>query len=231
MMCNVRIDREVHHMTQARRDTATFQEIMKARLRLNGRRQRWAWAVQFAQEPLDGLSRGKKDDLRLELTAFADWAGGTFTERGKDIPLFTDEDIHHTQRRFKQIVDSLFDNGSAKLGPYHQDLGIMTKDGIMYLTRQEGAREMGAVERAVYALGLLLNENEDLPKACPAPKARGAEGEQCGRRFVGRPNQVYCTALCQNRATTRAARAKQSSSTGARERRRRTCGHKEKTEG
>jgi hypothetical protein len=206
-------------MTQARRDTATFQEIVKARTRLNGRRQRWAWAVQFTQAPLDALSRGKKDDLRLELSAFADWAGGTFTERGKNIALFTDEDMYHTQRRFTQIVDNLVNKGSAKLGSYHQDLGIMTKDGIMYLTRDEGACEMGQVERAVYALGLLLNENEDLPRACHAPKARGGEGEECGRRFVGRPNQVYCSPLCQNRATTRAARARPGSSPKPRGRR------------
>jgi len=50
-------------------------------------------------------------------------------------------------------------------------------------------------------------------KECPAPLARGAKDERCGRWFLaGRPNQIYCSPRCQSRATTRAARETQAKS-------------------
>lgn len=61
--------------------------------------------------------------------------------------------------------------------------------------------------RAALELGRLLGEAGDRVRICTAPKrtARGP-AEPCGRLFVGRPNRLYCSTPCGNRATTYRAR-------------------------
>jgi hypothetical protein len=47
-----------------------------------------------------------------------------------------------------------------------------------------------------------------LIKEWQAPRPRTRTGEHCGRWFVGRPDQTYCSLPCQNRAGTRRVRAR-----------------------
>ena len=73
-----------------------------------------------------------------------------------------------------------------------------------------GSEVFGVVEwkhLARRALAYAIRDAGYLLKACPAPASRGEAGESCGTLFVAnRPNQEYCSATCQTRASTRAAR-------------------------
>jgi len=67
---------------------------------------------------------------------------------------------------------------------------------------------MNQADHAALALGDLLREAGALLKECPAPASRSKQGETCGVWFVAkRPNQEYCSAVCQSRASTRAKRS------------------------
>jgi hypothetical protein len=61
--------------------------------------------------------------------------------------------------------------------------------------------------RAHRLLGLLIAKKGHLLRACPAPAPRSQPKASCGQWFLAkRPNQAYCSASCQSRATTRASR-------------------------
>ena len=66
--------------------------------------------------------------------------------------------------------------------------------------------EFGWPGRAAQTLGDLIEKEGSFLKECPAPLPR--DEEACGVWFVAkRPKQEYCSATCQSRASTRAARA------------------------
>ena len=62
-------------------------------------------------------------------------------------------------------------------------------------------------DSAALAMRDLLIRHGHLLKQCPAPALRGKKGEKCETLFVAsRPNKSYCSAQCQTRSTTTAAR-------------------------
>jgi hypothetical protein len=202
-----RIHRELD-MERLSEATIDLRVLMDVRAELDDPRKRWAWAVDFAQVPLAKLSPEKFYEVRVALTAFAGWAAGTVAER-KQVLLFTDEEVRGTQRRFERIVKEYIEHQTADLGKFgHVRLRVITIDGRMTLITNVGAHDLLPVDRAVFALGLLLDGHTDCPKVCPAPRPWGDKGEQCNRWFVGRPDQLYCSPICRNRATTRASRQK-----------------------
>ena len=74
-----------------------------------------------------------------------------------------------------------------------------------WMRRWDGV-EFGWPGRAAQTLGDLIEKEGSFLKECPAPLPR--DEEACGVWFVAkRPKQEYCSATCQSRASTRAARA------------------------
>jgi hypothetical protein len=214
---------EVEDMRQARQTTAPHEAVMQARERLLPIRKRFAWAVEFAQVPLGDLSPGKLLDLNLELTAFAGWAVGTVGERAKGIHLYTDEEMHQTQQEFCRILGGALDGQRVLVGSYQTTLvALKWHDGRTIVIEDIGLHDRPRPDQAVYVLGQLLKDNAARPKpdairVCQAPKPRGASGEECGRWFVGRPDQEFCSPACRNLYNTRATRArKQQGSPGKR---------------
>jgi hypothetical protein len=204
-------------MEQTPEDTIDIDSLMCARAQLTDPRTRLSWAVVFAQA---WLERPSKEDLRrlsatrdvhgirVMLKAFTDWAGGTAAERRKGISLFTDDEMRTTQQRFRRILEEYLEHQTASIGRFYVELRVITINGRPYLIQDNGALDLPPVDRAVFALGLLLHEHTDPLRVCRAPKYRGNEGETCGRWLVGRPDRIYCSDTCRNRATTRHSRQK-----------------------
>jgi len=182
--------------------------------KMGGKRARLEWAINFIQEDLQAAGPGRRADLRRELTVFTRaWdvsRDDEWTPEG--VRFFSEEELEKTQLHFRAFLNELLDGGHVVL-PYRGTLRIVYGAGIPGTVLKERPwiiRELngGMPDLARLQLAELVGD-EDMPlvRICGAPKARG-HGERCGRLFVGRPNQVYCTALCQNRATTRAVRAR-----------------------
>jgi hypothetical protein len=208
-------------MTQQERETVSqwvFRQVGRAFLK---KRDRLGWAVSLAQEPLAQCSPGRMYDLRIELAAFLAYGGGWRFGGDGDMPLPTIEELHAAQGEFTPIIGGVVQGESRTLGPYPATMHIRAQNGRATVRELLDLKQVSLPLQAGYALGRLLGElDRDLMaagylgpviKVCPAPQARGTAAEPCGRWFVGRPNQVYCSSQCQNRAATRATRARASS--------------------
>ncbi len=91
----------------------------------------------------------------------------------------------------------IWPKSSLALGP-KRDQYMLSSRVVDAVEWKDLARR--AIAHAIVQAGHLLKE-------CPAPAPRGDAGEVCGNWFVAkRPNQEYCSATCQTRASTRAAR-------------------------
>jgi hypothetical protein len=211
-------------MTEEHRETADHEQVLAAGARLGPRRKRLQWAVQFAQEPLDQLSPGRWYDLRRDLKGFLSWGPGI---SGPDVELPTDQEIREIQQDFREIIAKVWRGESVWIGRYDTEIYLMPIKGKLHLIEDKQLITLSDPRQARYVFALLLDHvgrdfreagyDGPIIKACRAPKPRVRTGEDCGRWFVGRPNQVYCSPLCQNRASTRSFRADQ-----RRKRRRRT---------
>ncbi len=185
--------------------------------------ERLEWAVRFAQADLNGLSRGDWLNLRLELTAF----GGILirehdrhsqfrlqerrTSAAREDPIvYAERDVGELHGEFARIVGRLLQNDSVTVGSYQVTLTVerwpVAATNVGRPVRLRTSFPPGT-SRATHVLAHLLGMYGHLLKQCPAPLARGARDDRCGRWFLARrPNQVYCGARCQSRATTRASR-------------------------
>lgn len=214
------------HQSQGGGDDALrAEDIQAAQPRVGGTpHQRLDWAVRFAYRPLDGLTRGDWSNVRLELTAFAgvlirehdvDEVGRRSLTRRRperDAPAgYSPEDVQTLHREFARIIGDLLRSDRVDVGMYELTLTIerfpVPPAGSTRPVRLTTSFPPGT-SRATHVLAHLLGLYGHLVKECPAPLARGARDERCGRWFVAaRPNQVYCSARCQSRATTRASRS------------------------
>lgn len=176
-----------------------IETVSKAYEAFGGKRGRLTWALDFAQEDLAGAPPDRLATLRLQLTAF--------TEQAITGELFSEDELRAAHAEFRRII-------AGFVGPQHM-VEIRHPEAVVRIGRTPRGRyrhlelgpDMFTAPQAVDTLTVLLAD-QDLPeaKACRAPKRWGAWDEVCGRWFAGRPNQTYCSALCQNRATTRATR-------------------------
>jgi hypothetical protein len=209
-------------MTPEEQKTISTLALRRAQQQLLGKRQRLVWAVAFAQEPLSQLSPGRLYDLRLEFTVFLVWAGGrSFVGQSNEVALPSVEELDAAQAGFSQIIACVVKGEDILVGHYAVTLTLRAKNGRAHLSEGLNLKEVTVPEQARYGLARVLGELDralmeagylgPIIKACPAPKVRGADAEPCGRWFVGRPNQVYCSSQCQTRAASRATRARASS--------------------
>jgi hypothetical protein len=211
-------------MTHEPQETISSLALRPAAQVLLGKRQRLAWAVELAQESLEQLSPGRLYDRRLELTAFLAWGGGRLFVGPYyyyDVALCTKEEVKDAQEEFIRILTGIVSGEEIAVGEYTLRL-TLRRAGNCRVSLREGLdlNEVKVREQAAYGLARVLAEiDHDMSDAgdagpmvrvCPAPKPRARGGEVCGRWFVGRPNQVYCSSQCQNRAATRATRSRAS---------------------
>ena len=229
---SIALVREVEDMTSKEREFVTTGELGQLGRPLFPRRRRLTWALDFAQEDIGQLSPGRLYDLRCELLAFLLLGGGNISMSAGKFLLPTEDDLRATQTAWVHMITIMLEGGEQEtLGVYQ--VRVLFAGGHGRARVDEFLQHASIPEQARYALGRLLRESEHdlkeatqhfpgestlgeffrpiapdgpLIKACPAPKVRGRAQETCGRWFVGRPNQRYCSSQCQNRAATRATR-------------------------
>lgn len=189
-------------------------------------RDRLAWVVGLVQRNPKEMTPGDRENLGLELAGFYH-----FEARAKGEPyIYSDEEVQEVLRAFGVVIERAVQRERISVGGIMQEVekafagkggrpqhphrpgDILTDLAVVW--DDQGGRfipweaEVAAwTTRAVRALVRLIMGYGHLVKECPAPAPRGEEGETCGTWFVAkRPNQEYCSATCQSRATTRANR-------------------------
>jgi hypothetical protein len=205
-------------MTQEQRGTARMEEIHQAAARVGTRQHRLEWAVRFAQEDIGALSPGQRLDHRLEVLAFLMLSSG-IGGNPEVIDLPTDAEMQTIQQDFTRIIDATLQQQPIDLGQHRVSTHLIWMPGprgIRPKPRFVEVPEPGMEPRETYyarrGMAQLVAEMYDEGrsiKVCDAPKPRARGAERCGQKFVGRPNQTYCSPACRNLANTRATRAKQ----------------------
>jgi hypothetical protein len=199
-------------MTPEQRRTAREEEIRQAQARIGNRRGRVAWAVQFAQEALGQLSPGQLLDRRHDLKAFLGYgpAGGiSYSEETTKLP--ADETMQAIQAEFARVIGGVLRKETVHFIRYTMAPSLIWFGNKLRFVQMPDHIEQSELDQAAYALAMLIDDlyrEERVIKVCDAPKPRAKAEERCGRWFVGRPNQTYCSPSCRNLANTRATRAK-----------------------
>ncbi len=169
------------------------------------------WAVDFAQTRLEDLSPGRLRDFQLELAVLM----MPHAKPGHGRDLLSLEQLQQVQAHWAKYLGEWVTKRQVTLGRYTGDFRIGSvkwqgKAGKGEQTLLDFDLELPAArnpEHMAFQFALLLVPEGHRVKACPAMKSRGKSGDVCGRIFVGRPDQVYCSSLCQNREATRRIRA------------------------
>jgi hypothetical protein len=204
---------------------ASCEDVLKRAVAVYPERKRVEWAVAYAQEDLGAMRPGRREDVRQELRMYLASVVG-LGSRDNMVELPTDEEMEEIRQALHEIVQSVLEKRPVPIGQYHATLELipMTDEGRPYLLNS-GQHAMQKVELARYALATLIAKlwaEGHRIKCCPALKPRAKAGELCGRWFVGRPNQRFCSPRCQNRAGTRESRESRKRRERARRRRLRT---------
>ncbi len=183
------------------REHAPAEEIQGVEARLKSKEDRVQWAVDFAQTNLVSLSPGRLHDLQTELAAII----GTPAKAGQ-CDLFSAQELQDVQAHFVGYLRELAGKGKGKVGRINANVWVEWQGDTYGLRFDWPLPKPASPERAAFHLAMLLGHAKNKVRECQAPKAWGEEGESCSRLFIGRPNQVYCSALCQNRAGTQRVR-------------------------
>lgn len=116
----------------------------------------------------------------------------------------TEADVKEIRTRFGWIIEQAVRRKQAPIRGIRA-MVYLWWDGKRFRYGEDS--DPGWADRAAQTLADLLEEHGHLLKECPALAPRAEAGETCGLWFVAkRPNQEYCSATCQSRASTRAAR-------------------------
>jgi hypothetical protein len=201
-------------MTPEEPSTAPMEEVNQAAVRVGTRQHRLEWAVQFAQEGLGTLSLGQRLDRSIEVKAFLMLSGGIGGDPDA-IDLPSDAAMQAMQQEFKRIIEKVLQEETVDLGRHRTTTSLIWIRGKPYYVQIPELDDRPHDEVEVYqaSLGLArligeLYREGRVIKVCDAPKPRAPAEERCGRWFVGRPNQTFCSPSCRNLANTRATRAK-----------------------
>jgi hypothetical protein len=179
-------------------------------------RARLAWAVNLVHRDLKSLTPGDYENLRLELAAFLyrpipdryfrhlkAHLGELPSRPLEPVPWPEVPDILH---RIREVIECV-----VRREPF----SALENAGTLRLIWNQHERRWFHVfitqdslaDQAADTLWPLIVAWGHLVRTCPAPKKRGKPGEACGAWFVAkRPNQLFCTSMCQSRASTRAKR-------------------------
>jgi hypothetical protein len=209
--------RKQSHITEEAPLTASIDDVSSATK--NATRGEWLdWAMAFAQANLDRLMPGRRHDLRRQLKQFL-MAQGPGVSGSPEVPLPSEAQLRTAQRAFAEMIESILVGKAVHLGYYALEVRVSVRDGIPSLIEFLDIGALPDEGQAQYAFARLLSRvgrdfcdagyEGPLIKACRAPKPR--RKEPCGKWFVGRPNQRFCSPHCQNRAGSRASRARHKS--------------------
>jgi hypothetical protein len=183
-------------------------------------RERLAWAVRAVQRSRKEQTPGDWDNLCTELAEFAsedgmirsalDWGGAA--EKRKEWGQPNREEALAMLTRMGEMIEATVRRQPVRVGTVHGTLFLYrinvrfeNRPLAVWVPRWDGVK-FDWTERAAHILGGLIRMTGSLLKECPAPLPR--DEEACGVWFVARrPKQEYCSATCQTRASTRAARA------------------------
>ena len=165
---------------------------------------RLTWAVEFAQEDVGQFTPGQMLDAQTALTVFP---GALVPGKNKQVEIFLEAELIQAHQELKTMFDAWVTTGFYKRDNAPSSWILENGSPRPSLTFQS-RHEVSEVEQFVWRVFTLVYEYGDRIRVCPAPAKRGEPGEKCGRIFVGRTNQTYCSQLCQNRTGVQAARKK-----------------------
>jgi hypothetical protein len=181
------------------------------------------WALAFAQGELERGMLAEREYWRLALKQFLMAQGPGVSGDPEAMTLASDAQLRQTQQAFQRMIRSIMEGQTYHLGVYTLEVWISVRDERPWLIEQFDVGALPDEVQAQYTFARLLDRvsrdlldegyQGPLIRSCPAPQRR--RKELCGRWFVGRPNRLYCSPHCQNRATTRASRARRQQSTSA----------------
>ena len=187
----------------------------------DSRRAHMEWVLEIAQLDQSKMTTPDWSNLRLEITAFCLFVGQSAQFAGLTIPL---DSLPTSEHAGKLVIPT---NSSAKkilniFQPVAEDvflrksisLGNIQKKPVLHWSDKNNRyvhskiTHIGWEDQAKDCLDSLIIEFGHLVKRCEAPKSR-KKSDTCSIIFLARrPNQVYCSSNCQNRATTRTSRAR-----------------------
>lgn len=181
------------------------EELNQAEVRVGILREALEWAVGFSQMDVTTLLPGEQFAKRLELHAWVRYAaqkGRSRSDGLETIPL--DLTLAEAQR----VMQDVF-----RVAITHEDIVVtpgvsekLTWIGHRYFLVKDVERAASTAADIRRGLGRLIDE---LPKgrtlrACEAPRPRA--DIPCGRWFVAKPSQRFCSPACRQRHSIRRQR-------------------------
>jgi hypothetical protein len=177
---------------------------------------RLAWAIEFAQEPTEGMTPFDWHNRQLEAGAFW-WPGLPHTQKQRPSTPFvgaffpTTEELKEIKAAFLALIKTAAKGASAEanfLFPVsHLSLQV-DKDGVTYRPNlnlsdtEEHAK--AKIEQFVVRLAQLVGEQWDYIGFCDRKK------HGCGKYFLkSRIDREFCSKTCLNRSTTYRQRGKE----------------------
>jgi hypothetical protein len=208
-------------------------DIERARQGLRSDRDWLAWLLAFAQTPLDeqpseAIKEAQVRFLTFLLTArgpglgsHGRWPPGPTEDDKPRYSLPSREEISAIHERLRTAIEHILAGQPHDFGHYAVRTRLVTFDGVPWVIEEpeDAITTRSYPDQVQWTFGRLLthlsrewNAHEHkhpLPyiRECPGPVPR--QPGICGRWFVGRGDQRYCSPVCQNRGATRAARARQ----------------------
>ncbi len=187
----------------------------------DSRRAHMEWVLEIAQLDPPKMTPPDWGNLRLEIAAFCLFVGQSAQFAGLTIPLDslpspehagkliipTNSSAEEILKIFQSVAEDAFLRKSITLGKIQKKPVLHWSDKNKRYVHSE-TTHIGWVDQAKDCLDSLIIEFGHLVKRCEAPRPWGG-GDTCSILFLARrPNQVYCSSNCQNRATTRTSRAR-----------------------
>ena len=180
------------------------------------KRDRLAWLISLAQNSFS-LNREKEKvlkvmmpgawaDRKVELAFFASLTtDGLSVEDGK-IDM-TEDQVKAILLRVNEMMKAAVNREEIRIDPF-------SCGGYLSWNASSGRYDWkevteGWTGRMIKTTIDLILEYGHLIRKCPAPPKHDKRGTECGTWFLAnREDQQYCSARCQSRSTTRAARAR-----------------------
>lgn len=185
------------------------------------RKEHLAWIIGIVQNSFRidkgkaeiNMTRGDLDNRKIEFRLFGLFPNlideGIFISADK--LEMSDEEVKSILKKVRSIIERVLERREIEIDPFSCGGTLLWND----LRRAYYWEEMaeGWTAKVIKTTLDRILEYGHLIKKCPAPPPPPKDdkrGRECGNWFLAnREDQVYCSARCQSRATTRAARARE----------------------
>lgn len=182
------------------------------------RKEHLAWIIGVIQnsfriiegEAIPNMTRGDLDNRKIEFSLFGLFPNlideGVFISADK--MEMNDEEVKSILIKVRSIIERVAERREIEIDPFSCGGTLSWSDSHRTYYWKETAE--GWTGKIIRALIDLIIEYGHLIRKCPAPAWHDKKGRECGTWFLAnRDDQQYCSARCQSRATTRAARARE----------------------